>query len=318
MSKQLCPNCKVELIPYEKGMKCPKCVYSISDAKPAPKGQGSKYVQEVNRCIKDMLVESRLSGERVPWKQPWVVIPKRNYDSNRIYGGLNRWLLSFSDEVSFITAKAIEKKGLSLKEDAKRHLVICWVPAKLKKGEEKLSEDEQKAVLRKRFPIMVTHYLYKSKDVEGLPVKTFDTDKQNKKFDSIEEFIKSTKVELKIGGNRARYNALTDCIMVPRLEQFESSEEYYRTVLHELAHATGHKSRLNRDAEKFKPLEAYSKEELIAEMASAYMCMYFGIAPDENTTAYIDSWLSAIDSDPYLLVSAGAQAEKVLEFFQLV
>lgn len=312
-----CQNCKTEMVEKTEGhWQCPKCVYSFSDKKKAT-GQGSKYVQEVNRAIKDMLVESRLTGEKVPWKMPWVIIPKRNYDSSRIYGGLNRWLLSFSDEISFITEKAIEKKGLKLKEDSKRHLVICWVPAKLKKGEEKLSESEQKQILKKRFPIMVTHYLYKSKDVEGLPEKHFETDKQNKKFDSIEEFVKSTKVELKIGGNSARYNAITDCIMVPRLEQFESSEEYYRTVLHELAHATGHKDRLNRSVEKFKPLETYGKEELIAEMASAYMCMYFGIAPDENTTAYIDSWLSAIDKDPYLLTSAGQQAEKVLEYFKL-
>jgi antirestriction protein ArdC len=314
MSK--CPNCKTELVATDNGYKCPKCIYSISEVK-KEKGQGSKYVQQVNRAIKDMLVEARLTGEKVPWKQPWIIIPKRNYDSNRVYNGINRWLLSFTDDVSFITAKSAEKRGCKIKEDAKKSFVICWVPAKLKKDELKLSEEEQKKILKKRFPIMVTHEVFKSKDIEGLPVKKFETDKTNKQFESIEVFIKSTRIEIKTGGNRAAYSALQDVVLMPRIEQFESSEEYYRTILHELAHATGHKSRLNRSAEKFKPLEEYGKEELIAELASAYMCMYFGIEPSESNAQYIDHWLEAIDKDPYLLVSAGQQAEKVLEYFKL-
>lgn len=312
-----CANCKTEMVEQSEGhFQCPKCIYSFSDKKKA--GQGSKYVQEVNRAIKDMLVEARLTDTEVPWKMPWVVIPKRNYDSNRVYNGINRWLLSYHDDVSFITQKSIEKKGLKLKEGAKISCVICWIPAKLKKDEEKLSKVEQDRLMKKRFPVMVTHAVCKSKDVEGLPEKTFDTDKQNKKFESIEDFVKSTGIQILIGGNSAKYKWSDDCIVIPRLEQFESSEEYYRTILHELAHSSGHEKRLNRTDNKFKRNEEYGKEELIAEFASAYMCMYFGIKPDENTTAYIDGWLKAIEGDPYLLVSAGQQAEKVLEYFKLV
>jgi antirestriction protein ArdC len=249
---------------------------------------------------------------------PWVVIPKRNYDSNRVYNGINRWLLGILDDVSFITEKSVEKHKCTVKENAKQHFVVCWVPPRLTKDEQKLSEVEQKALLRKRFPIMVTHWIYKSKDIEGLPEKTFDTDKNNKHYENIDEFIKSAGVEIKTGGNRAAYSWLNDYVMMPRLEQFESSEEYYRTILHELAHATGSEKRLNRNETKFDRLNEYGKEELVAEMASAYMCMYFGIEPNENNVNYIDGWLGAIDKDPYLLVSAGQQAEKVLEFFKLV
>jgi len=312
-----CPSCQVELKEVSEGnYQCPSCIYSYVKPKKA-NGKGSKYVQQVNRAIKNMLVEARLTGDKVPWKQPWIIIPKRNYDSNRVYNGINRWLLSHCDDVSFITQKSVEKKNLKLKDNATQYFVVCWVPPRLKKDEESLSKDEQEKILRKRFPIMVTHYIYMSKDIEGLEEKTFDSDKENKRFDTIEDFIKSLKVTVKVGGNRATYNWTNDYITVPRMEQFESSEEYYRTILHELAHSTGHKSRLNRDEKKFKRFEDYGKEELIAELASAYMCMYFGIEPDENTTAYIDGWLDAIESDPYLLTSAGQQAEKVLEYFKL-
>lgn len=311
-----CPNCKAELKEIGNKSECSECNYSISYL-PKKESKGSKYVQQVNRIIKDMLVESKLTGEPVPWKQPWIIIPKRNYDSNREYNGINRWLLSYSNDVSFITEKSIEKKGLSLNEKAENNFIICWIPAKLKKEEKKLSKEVQKNIMKRRFPLMVTHCIYKSTDVDGLDEKTFDTDKDNKKFDSIEDFIKSSKVKIVVGGNRARYDWMDDVISIPRLEQFEDSQEYYRTVFHELAHSTGHKSRLNRDEKKFSRLEEYSKEELIAELASAYMCMYFGIEPTENTTAYVESWLDAIESDPYLLVSAGQQAEKVLTHFQL-
>jgi hypothetical protein len=112
-----CPNCKAELKEIGNKSECSECNYSISYL-PKKESKGSKYVQQVNRIIKDMLVESKLTGEPVPWKQPWIIIPKRNYDSNREYNGINRWLLSYSNDVSFITEKSIEKKGLSLNETA--------------------------------------------------------------------------------------------------------------------------------------------------------------------------------------------------------
>ena len=94
--------------------------------------------------------------------------------------------------------------------------------------------------------------------------------------------------------------------------------EYYKNILHELSHASGHKNRLNRDEKKFNAGDSYGREELIAEFAGAYMCTYFGIEPNQNTVAYIDGWLKAIEGDSYLLISASQQAEKVLKYFGLV
>jgi len=312
-----CPNGHGDLNITDHESKCPVCGYSFANSKPK-KVTANKYTQEVNQQIKELLVESRLTGEPVPWKKEWVVIPKRNYDSSRQYTGINRWLLSFDNDISYITEKSIEKHGWKLKEETKPRIVIAWIPPKLKAEEKKLSEQEQKKIMARRFPFMVTNLVYRSIDVEGINPKTYEDDKDNKRFDTIEDFIKSISgITLEEGGNQPHYNHYNDVVSVPRIEQYSSSDEYYRDLFHELVHWTAHKDRLNRDRKKYQATEDYGREELIAEMGAAYLCHYFGIPVNENSVAYIDGWMAKIDADPNCLVSAGQSAEKVLKYFQL-
>ena len=98
--------------------------------------------------------------------------------------------------------------------------------------------------------------------------------------------------------------------------EFNSEEEYYSTLFHELAHSTGHDSRLARDIGHSQFGSAtYSKEELVAEMSSAMLCGIAGIENRtiDNSAAYIQSWLKVLKSDKKLLVSAGGQAQKACD-----
>jgi antirestriction protein ArdC len=315
-----CPNNCGKLIVTDEKSYCEKCGYSFANSKPK-KTVANKYTQAVNQQIKEMLVEAKLTGEPLPWEREWVIIPKRNFDSNRQYTGINRWLLSFDNSICYLTEKSIQKHGGTLKEDATPRIVVAWIPARLKEEEKKLSEAEQKAILKKRFPFMVTNFVYRSIDVEGLPEKTFETDRENERNLTVEEFIQSIKdtkgLVFEEGGNQPRYNYTTDIVSVPRIEQYENSDAYYRDLFHEIVHWTAHKDRLSRDEKKYQRKESYGREELIAEMGAAYLCHYFGIPVTENTGAYIDNWLTAIEGDANLLVSAGQQAEKVLKYFEL-
>lgn len=282
-----------------------------------PKGKGNKFIQEVNQQIKEFLMDARLGDGIAPWQKEWIVIEKRNYDSNRLYNGLNRWLLSYDSDIAYITKSSVEKHGLTVPEGTKARLVIAYVPPKLRKEEEKLSDDEKKKILKKRFPVMVTHWIYRSKDIPGLPEKKYKEMKDNKRYENIESFVESLKAKgLKIeeGGNSAHHIRHTDIIGMPDIKQFENSDEYYRVMFHEVGHWTG--THLKRDDKKFDRTE-YGKEELIAEMVSAYVSHYFGIAMTQNSFSYLDGWMKAIDADPYLLVSAGQQAEKALKFLGL-
>jgi len=117
-------------------------------------------------------------------------------------------------------------------------------------------------------------------------------------------------------GDRAFYRPSTDSITIPRMEQFAATSEYYSTAFHEAAHSTGHPSRLNRiEKTAFFGSEAYSKEELVAEIGAATLVNYVGLETLEsfrNSTAYIQNWLKVLKDDKRFILSAAGKAEKAV------
>ena len=118
---------------------------------------------------------------------------------------------------------------------------------------------------------------------------------------------------------QAFYSPREDVIGMPDRERFDSEADYYGTIYHELTHSTGHVSRLNRptltESQGFGS-DPYCKEELIAEMGAAFLCGQAGIAERtmENSAAYIQNWLEALQNDKKLIVQAAAQAQKAADF----
>lgn len=108
---------------------------------------------------------------------------------------------------------------------------------------------------------------------------------------------------------------------MPARGLFHSSEEYYATEFHELAHSTGHAKRLHRenfDNPVFFGSESCSKEELIAEMIAAMLCGIAGVEQKtlENSAAYLKTWIARLKPDSRLLVSAASQAQKAADCIQ--
>jgi hypothetical protein len=102
---------------------------------------------------------------------------------------------------------------------------------------------------------------------------------------------------------------------------FHTSEAYYTTLYHELVHASGHRSRLNRKTLTDLCLfgdPTYAKEELVAEMGASYLCGVCGIANVTlaNSAAYLQSWMQVLRHDPTMLVHAAAQAQKAADYIQ--
>jgi ribonuclease PH len=108
----------------------------------------------------------------------------------------------------------------------------------------------------------------------------------------------------------------TDEIVLPIRKQFVSTTEYYSTVYHELAHSTGAPTRLNRlSSAAFFDRDEYSKEELVAEIASCALVNHVGLETStsfRNNTAYIQNWLSFLKGDKRFIVSAAGKAEKAV------
>jgi antirestriction protein ArdC len=127
--------------------------------------------------------------------------------------------------------------------------------------------------------------------------------------------------EIRYGGTKAYYSSANDRITLPPRELFTSAAEFYATLNHECLHASGHRSRLNRESiTEAAPFGSpmYSIEELIAEMGAAFLCAEAGISPAvlENQAAYIQGWLKMIRGDKRLVISAAVQAGSVAEHLE--
>ena len=107
-------------------------------------------------------------------------------------------------------------------------------------------------------------------------------------------------------------------IHLPLAEQFNSNEERYNTLFHEIAHSTGHKSRLDRlRATAHFGSESYSKEELVAEITAAALMNHTGMETKStfrNSTAYIQNWLTALRNDKRMIVTASGAAAKAFDY----
>lgn len=115
------------------------------------------------------------------------------------------------------------------------------------------------------------------------------------------------------GGDKACYRPVSDTISLPDPAQFTDVAKYASTVAHELAHSTGHSTRLNRKIDNIMGSEAYAREELVAEFTAAMVMGSLGLdtMPSmENSAAYLNSWLNFIKKSPDLLFDVISDARK--------
>src|SRR6202795_1859591 len=129
-----------------------------------------------------------------------------------------------------------------------------------------------------------------------------------------EALIAATGADFRIGGERAFYSPIHDFIQVPRPDAYFEPINWHRTALHELGHWVGHGSRLGRDLSGGFGSALYAKEELIAEMTSAFVCASLGIVPTVRHADYIGSWLEVLREDNRAVVRAASAASKAADF----
>lgn len=124
----------------------------------------------------------------------------------------------------------------------------------------------------------------------------------------------ATQADFRIGGVKAFYSPMLDYVQVPPQPAFREQINYYRTALHELGDWTGHCSRLNRDQKGRFSSATYAREELIAELASAYACAALGIVPTVRHADYLGSWLTVLRADNRAIFKAASAASKAADY----
>jgi antirestriction protein ArdC len=268
----------------------------------------------------------------IPWHKPWAGTKAGaiSHTTGKPYSLLNQCLLQVPGE--YATFLQIKAEGGRVKKGAKAKTIYFW-----KLYKKPMVDDQNNPVLddegkqkQQTIPVLKSYLVFHViDDCEGIENK-YASQMPEIPAAPVEEveaalmgYIDREKITLKrnLISDSAYYSPRFDKIVLPRIDQFESTAEYYSTAFHESVHSTGHKKRLARfTGEAYNAAfgsEEYSKEELVAEIGAACICHRFGIATEssiKNSAAYLQNWLSALKDDKQMIVGAMSRAEKAIEY----
>lgn len=279
---------------------------------------------------------SSLKEDKIPWRKEWSSLPGRSFNAvtQTPYRGTNLfWLFCQQQEKGYqdprwCTFNQAKKKGWNVKKGEKGTKVEFWslydkeTKKKLTQTEamdlrDQLSPEEY---LQRVKPISSVYTVFNGEQIEGIPAidiekYTWDAQELLEKRDVLFANMKVNFVEQ---GWEAYYSPDRDLISLPEVNNFENEYAYFSTLLHEAAHATGHSSRLDREF-GIKFSDTYAKEELRAEIASAFTSQVLGIDSMnqehmENHKAYVQSWIDVLENNPDELFAAIKDAERISDY----
>ena len=307
--------------------------------------------KEVAQKICDRIVEMIDETGVLPWSKPWnrgrdmvkvvdgyvtvTVQPRAWNRKGESYKGVNTYL----PVGEYITFQQCKKEGGSVKKGARGLPVVYWNFIKKTVKNDETGEDEEKTI-----PVLKYYTVFNVRDCDGIKQKHFpeaqtvQVEKSHYEpkpdadlsLDDTAEAIIAGYIDRAGNGfkvlrddvsDRAYYSPAMDYVNVPCRGQYgDNRGEYYSTLFHELAHSTGHETRLNRFTGKAKNAAfgstEYSKEELVAEITAASVLNSVGLESANsfrNSAAYVKSWSQKIKADPLCYVSAATKAQAAYE-----
>lgn len=274
---------------------------------------------KIYQIVTDRMLEELEKGV-APWDKPWRQdgsLPM-NLITKKPYRGMNIYLLPYDySSPFFVTFNQCKTLGGSIKKGEKSHVVIFW---KFFKTDCRLTGIE------KSVPMLRYYRVFNTDQCDGInPAKipTFEKGDDIEPIYEAEQIISNmpNRPEIVHGEARAYYQPCTDKVNMPKKDLWDNPEEYYSVLFHEIVHSTGHKSRCNRKIENNAGYgsETYSKEELIAEMGSAFLCGITGIETEttfKRSASYINGWMQALKKDVKLIVTAAGKAQKAADYIQ--
>ena len=276
--------------------------------------------EDIAEIVTAKIIEKLESGV-IPWRKPWRTLAgeglPRNLVSGKPYRGINVFILACQEFESnyWITYRQAQERGGHIRKGEHGTPVIFWNWIHV---EGETPEEER------NLPFLRHYVVFNLEQTEGIPFPDPTVPPVETVFTPIEAAEKILvsmphPPEIRHQGAKAFYRPAVDLVNLPKQTDFAGPEAYYATLFHELAHSTGHSSRLNRkgvmDFNLFGSHE-YSQEELVAEMSSAFLCAETGILPAiiDNSAAYIQGWLKQLKNDRHFVIMAAARAQKAFDY----
>lgn len=272
--------------------------------------------------VTERIIQALQAGV-IPWRKPWRGRDQLpcNAISKRPYHGINLLLLSLMPYTDhrWLTMRQANDLGGHVRAGEHSSIAVFW--------KRLLVEEEEEGQRPKKgsIPLLRFYQVFNAEQCVGLDLPVLNDWNEDLKArnEQAEEVIRGMPNPPRIveGGSLAAYFPPQDLVRVPKIQDFESPEAYYATLFHELGHSTGHQTRLNRPGVTGQIVFGscdYSREELIAELTSAFVCAEVGIDNSnlENAASYIHGWLHALKGDPRAVIAASGQAQRAAHYIQ--
>ncbi|MFA6117401.1 MAG: zincin-like metallopeptidase domain-containing protein [Sphingomonas sp.] len=278
----------------------------------------SLYAEVTDRII------AELEAGRLPWVQPWgdtgadVGMPS-NAGTGRRYSGVNvltLWVAVMRGGYSsqrWLTYRQAQALGGNVRK-GEIGTTVCYAdrftPKDQSEGDGQGEEARQIAFLKRFTVFNVDQCEGLGPDLVAMPAPLAE----DQIVPVADDLIAASGVDFRVGGLEAFYVPSEDLVVVPPRRAYFDEINAYRTWLHELVHATGHASRLGRDLTNPFGSPAYAREELIAEMGSAFLCASLGIVPTVRHADYIGAWLEVLREDSRAIFRAASAASKAADW----
>jgi antirestriction protein ArdC len=301
----------------------------IANEQVSAPGPKRDFRQEVTDNIVEMLEKGT-----APWQKPWeptagVGMPM-NPTTEKVYRGGNAIHLMATglrkgyDDPRWMTYKQAAESGWQVRKGEKGTQIEFWEIRQQLSNSSAPRAGEEENVSRtesseERRLIHRVYTVFNAKQVDGIPARE---PKQHSTFEAVqagEQILLNSGAKIAHDqSDRAFYSRREDAIHLPPKESFKGQAAYYGTALHELAHWSGHPSRLNRqtlsDSYRFGDTN-YAKEELRAELASIFLAAERGIPHDpQQHAAYVGSWINSLKEDKNEIFRAAHDASIAADF----
>jgi antirestriction protein ArdC len=279
----------------------------------------------VHRLVTERMIAALRRGT-VPWHKPWQAGAgrPRSMSTGQPYQGVNVFLLGMTAAEEgygspfWGTYRQIGDLGGQVRKGERSTLVVFWKQVQIEHRDPQTGEPSIK-----QLPVLRYYRVFNAAQADHLPERYHPAPGEHTEIAEpqavLNGYLANGPTLVHTAGDHADYHPATDTIRLPPRAQFRTAEGYYATAFHEAGHSTGHPARLNRPgiaAFDHFGSERYAREELAAQMTSAILCAQTGTDNPEifdNSASYIANWLTALNNDNRLVITAAAQAQRACD-----
>jgi antirestriction protein ArdC len=280
----------------------------------------TKHPRAISRNLYDEVtarILTQLEAGTPPWVREWKSIGRGNVPMNAVthrpYSGCNvvmLWMAGYPTN-RYVTFKQALEVGGSVRNGehgTKVYFVSTF---------EKKQDDDNDP---RKIPFLKEYTVFNVAQCDGLP-ESFLTGEakainQDERDAEAQEFITVTRADFREGHGEAYYASGADFVSMPHFDAFKDADCFYATSFHELGHWTAHKSRLDRDLRNRFGSHEYAAEELVAELASAFLCAEFDFNKEQRHASYIANWIELLKHDNRPFMTAASKASKAADYLR--